>query len=261
MRRYRNPHAEETPVSEKRKSRRCIESASRCFETLPTPALDRINDNEVTFAPTNSLAGTEDIVLVAAAKSGSSHAFEVLVERHARRILRVAQRVIGNREDAEDIVQQSFLKAFVHLQKFEGRSSFSTWLTRIAINQSLMKLRTRRSRELQLDSPAATEDIHFCAEVAGDAPTPEQLCRQEELQRLLAWAMSELPVAFREVLHLPAREEHSIEHTARMLGLPIGTLKFQGHRERRKLREVLTKYFRSSELADFLARDSVGGRF
>src|SRR6202453_3735214 len=153
MRRYRNPHAEETPVSEKRKSRRSIESASRCCEIVPAHALDRIDGNEVAFAPTSSLAGTEDMVLVAAAKSGSSRAFEVLVERHARRILRVAQRVIGKREDAEDIVQQSFLKAFVHLQKFEGRSSFSTWLTRIAINQSLMKLRTRRSRDLHLDSP------------------------------------------------------------------------------------------------------------
>jgi RNA polymerase sigma-70 factor (ECF subfamily) len=227
---------------------------------VPIPALDRINDNEVAFAPIGGLAGTEDIVLVAAAKSGSSHAFEVLVERHARRILRVAQRMIGNREDAEDIVQQSFLKAFVHLQKFEGRSSFSTWLTRIAINQSLMKLRTRRSRELHFDSPAATEDTQFCAEVAGDDPTPEQVCWQEELQRLLASAMSELPVAFREVLHLRAIEERSIQETARMLGLPIGTVKFRGHRGRRKLREVLTRYFRSSEIADFSAWNSVGGR-
>src|ERR1700681_2944930 len=155
---------------------------------MPAGLLDRVDDNEAPFAPIGSLAGAEDMVLVAAAKSGSSHAFEVLVERHARRILRVAQRVIGNREDAEDIVQQSFQKAFVHLQKFEGRSSFSTWLTRIAINQSLMKLRTRRSRELHLDPPAATDDTHFCAEIAGDAPTPEQLCWQEELQRLLASA-------------------------------------------------------------------------
>src|SRR5580692_10294333 len=109
MRRYRNPHAKETPVSEKMKSRISIKSATRCSETVPTLAPDSINDNEMVFAPTGSLAGTEDIVLVAAAKSGSSHVFEVLVERHARRILRVAQRVIGNREDAEDIVQQSFL--------------------------------------------------------------------------------------------------------------------------------------------------------
>jgi RNA polymerase sigma-70 factor (ECF subfamily) len=259
MRRDRNPHAEETPVSEKRKSRRSLESAC-CSETVPTPSLDRIIENEVAFAPAGSLAGTEDIVLVAAAKSGSSHAFEVLVERHGRRVRRVAQRVIGNREDAEDIVQQSFLKAFVHLQKFEGRSSFSTWLTRIAINQSLMKLRTRRSRELQLDSPAATEDTHFCAEVAGDAPTPDQLCWQEELRRLLASAMSKIPVPFREVLHLRAIEERSIEETASMLGLPIGTVKFRTHRGRRKLREVLTKYFRPSELANFSATDFVRGR-
>ena len=85
-------------------------------------------------------------------RSGSSHAFDVLVERHARRILCVAQRVTRSREDAEDVVQQSFQKAFVHLQKFEGRSSFSTWLTRIAINEALMCLRTNhRAHVVSID--------------------------------------------------------------------------------------------------------------
>src|ERR1700681_2065323 len=142
---------------------------------MPAGLLDRVDDNEAPFAPIGSLAGAEDMVLVAAAKSGSSHAFEVLVERHARRILRVAQRVIGNREDAEDIVQQSFQKAFVHLQKFEGRSSFSTWLTRIAINEALMWLRThRRARVVSMDELTKGEESALVLQIRDLGASPER---------------------------------------------------------------------------------------
>src|SRR6266446_3481445 len=96
--------------------------------------------------------------LVAGAKTGDAHAFELLVERHEGKILSLAQRMTRNREDAEDVVQQSFQKAFIHLKKFEGESLFSTWLTRIAINEALMLLRRRRgTREVPI-AESNTED-------------------------------------------------------------------------------------------------------
>src|ERR1700730_10770009 len=141
---------------------------------MPAGLLDRVDDNEAPFAPIGSLAGAEDMVLVAAAKSGSSHAFEVLVERHARRILRVAQHMTRNREDAEDIVQQSLQKAFVHLHEFEGRSSFSTWLTRVAINEGLMLQRkSRRLREVSIDESNANEETASALEIPDSSPNPE----------------------------------------------------------------------------------------
>src|ERR1700721_4463562 len=108
--------------------------------------LHRIDENTKALVPDDILLEAEDGALVAAAKSGSTGAFEVLVKRHQGRILRVAQRVTRNREDAEDVVQQSLQKAFGHLHKFEERSSFSTWLTRIAINEPIMALRSHRPR-------------------------------------------------------------------------------------------------------------------
>jgi RNA polymerase sigma-70 factor (ECF subfamily) len=89
------------------------------------------------------LVAQKDAALVAGAKTGYARAFELLVERHERRIFSIARRMTRNREDAEDVVQQSFQKAFINLRKFEGDSLFSTWLTRIAINEALMLLRTR----------------------------------------------------------------------------------------------------------------------
>src|SRR5882724_4776398 len=127
---------------------------------MPAEFTDRIDDNEAASAPIGSLVGTGDMALVAAARSGSSHAFDVLVERHARRILCVAQRVTRSREDAEDVVQRSFQNAFVHLQQFEGKSSFSTWLTRIAINEALMWVRTNhRMRVASIDELKGEESV------------------------------------------------------------------------------------------------------
>src|SRR5260370_7734472 len=97
------------------------------------------------------LVAVEDGGLVGGGKTGDAHAFELLVERHEGKILSLAQRMTRNREDAEDVVQQSFQKAFIHLKKFEGESLFSTWLTRIAINEALMLLRRRRvTREVPI---------------------------------------------------------------------------------------------------------------
>ena len=198
-----------------------------------------------------------DAALVDAARRRDPEAFKELVTRYGPRIFRLAQKITRNREDAEDVSQDSFAQAFLRMDTFRGDSRFYTWLARIAINQSLMKLRARRLRELHFDDPATTEDTPFCAEVADDTPTPEQRYSQEELQRILASAMGELPMTFREVLRLREVEEHSTEETARMLGLSIAAVKSRALRGRQKLRQALTKYFRRSELADFSGRNSV----
>src|SRR6266404_5878601 len=115
--------------------------------TMPTRLIHNIDKEEATIASVDSISGKGDMPLVAAAKNGNRKAFEILVKRHQQRIFFVARRMTRRREDAEDVVQQSLQKAFTHLGKFEGRSAFSTWLTRIAITEALMYL--RRSRGLR----------------------------------------------------------------------------------------------------------------
>jgi RNA polymerase sigma-70 factor, ECF subfamily len=198
-----------------------------------------------------------DDALVGAARRHDQEAFEELVTRYGPRIFRLAQRITRNHEDAEEVSQDSFARAFLHMDTFRGDSRFSTWLSRIAINQSLMKLRARRWAGLQFDRPDNSEDIPFCAEIADNAPSPEQRYSQEELQRILGSAIGELPMTFREVIHLREVEEHSTEETARLLGLSISAVKSRVHRGRQMLRQTLTKYFRRSELAGFSSRNSV----
>src|SRR5580704_3782423 len=188
-----------------------------------------------------------DAALVDGARRHDPEAFKQLMTRYSPRIFRLAQRITRNREDAEEVSQYSFARAFLHLDTFRGDSRFSTWLSRIAINQSLMKLRTRRGRELHFDCPATAEDTPFSSEVADGSPTPEQRYSQEELQRILASAMGELPMSVREVLRLREVEEHSTEETARMLGLSISAVKSRARRGRLILRQTLTKYFRRNE--------------
>jgi RNA polymerase sigma-70 factor, ECF subfamily len=202
-----------------------------------------------------------DAALVDAARRHDPEAFEEIVTRYGPRIFRLAQRITRNYEDAEEVSQDSFTRAFLHMETFRGDARFSSWLSRIAINQSLMKLRTRRWRELHFDGPASTpagsEDTAFRAEVADHTPTPEQLYSQEEVQRILASAMGELPTTFREVLELREVEEYSTRETARMLGLSISAVKSRALRGRQLLRRALARYFRRSGLADFPDRNSV----
>ena len=183
-----------------------------------------------------------DAALVEAARRHDPDAFEEIVTRYGPRIFRLAQNITRNREDAEEVSQDSFARAFLHVDSFRGDSRFYTWLTRIAINQALMKLRTRRRRELQRVYPDTPEEIQFCADVADDTPTPEQQYSQKELQRILASAMEELPMASREVLQLREVEERSTAETARILGLSISAVKSRMLRGRQKLRQALTKH-------------------
>jgi len=201
-----------------------------------------------------------DAALVEAARRRDPEAFKELVTRYGRRIFRVAKGITRNHEDAEEVSQDSFTRAFLHMDTFRGDSRLYTWLARIAINQSLMKLRTRRLRELHFDRPARTDEAPSFAEVADNAPTPEQRYSQAELRQILATAMSKLPLTFREVLILREVEERSTEETARMLGLSISAVKSRALRGRQKLHQVLTKQFRPSELNGYSTAFSSGSR-
>jgi RNA polymerase sigma factor (sigma-70 family) len=146
--------------------------------------LDRVLNKIGKAGVTASCELTAEEELVAAAKGGDEVAFESLFNRHQRKIFMLAFRYTRVREDAEDIVQQTFQKAFVHLQKFEGKSSLSTWLTRIAINQALMLLRSRRGlREVLIDDLSGDEEATPALELADASPDPEARVLQRERER------------------------------------------------------------------------------
>src|SRR5436305_1678458 len=124
---------------------------------------------------------SEELQLVQAAKRGDITAFEQLVKRYDRNVFRIAQHITQNREDAEDVVQDAFLKAYQNLGQFQGNSKFYTWLVRIAVNEALMKLRKRKpERVVSLDEDVQTEDDSLPREVADWSPNPEQLYSQSE---------------------------------------------------------------------------------
>src|SRR6266568_4896360 len=137
---------------------------------------------------------SDDLALVHASKSGDVAAFEELVKRYDRKLFRIAQALTHNREDAEDAVQEAFLKAFQHLGEFREDSKFSTWLIRITLNQSLMKLRRKRRamKEVSLEEDSQACEDMLPMEVTDWAPDPEQLYRASELRDILIKALREL---------------------------------------------------------------------
>jgi RNA polymerase sigma-70 factor (ECF subfamily) len=164
--------------------------------------------------------------LIAAAKTGSRASFGELCERHMKRVSCVTRRITRNREDAEDAAQECFLNAFVHLKDFDGRSQFATWLTRIAINSALMKLRENRAaREVPMDEPNPSSEPVAQREFRYDAPGPEESCSLGERKRIVTSAISGLRPRARNVVELIHLQEHSIRETAQILGISTGAVK------------------------------------
>ena len=164
--------------------------------------------------------------LIAAAKTGSRAPFGELYERHAERVFRVIYRIMRNREDAEDAAQECFLNAFVHLKDFDGRSQFATWLTRIAINAALMKLRKNRAaREVPIEEPNPSSEPVAQREFRHEAPDPEQSCSLRERKRMVESAISGLRPRTRNVVELIHLQEHSVRETAQILGISTGAVK------------------------------------
>jgi RNA polymerase sigma-70 factor (ECF subfamily) len=183
-----------------------------------------------------------EVTLVLAARNGNSHAFEILVERYQRRILAVARGFTRNREDAEDIAQQSFQKAFIHLHKFEGKSCFSTWLTRIAINESLMLLRRGRGlREVSINDLSGNEETALGLEMPDTRAGPESAFLQDERNRILSDAMDKLTPGIRTAIELRELHELSTKEAARIMGLSVGAVKARVFQGRKKLYQVLMR--------------------
>lgn len=164
--------------------------------------------------------------LVAAAKYGQTVAFDILCERLSARILRSLYRITRNREDAEDALQDSFLRAFVHLAEFDGRSTFSTWLTRIAINSALMILRKKRgSLEISMDGAEDSDTNNTTWELPDHGPNPEKSYAQSERENILHGAIRTLRPAIQKVIVFQQLQEHSMKETAAKIGISVSAAK------------------------------------
>jgi len=183
--------------------------------------------------------------LVARARTGDTEAFSELVRHYERRVYRLAKNITRHDEDAEDVLQEAFLKAYEHLDRFQGNSAFYTWLVRIAVNEALMKLRKRKNdRTVPLDEPLDLGEDVMQREIAVWEDNPEQRYSREEMQKILDDAVDTLKPDFRTVFVLRDIEELSTEETAETLGISISAVKSRLLRARLALREKLTKQFK-----------------
>jgi RNA polymerase sigma-70 factor (ECF subfamily) len=194
-----------------------------------------------------SLKAEDEAGLVADAKHGSSAAIEQLVGRYEDRLFRLAHNITSNHEDAEEVVQNTFVKAFRNLATFRGDSRFYTWLVRIAMNEALMKTRGRRYTVLSIDQADSTDDRNIVSELEDWGPNPEERYSQEELRRILDETINELGPGHRIVFHLYHVEELSTVEIARTLGLSLPAVKSRLARARLRLRNLLDTYFRSAK--------------
>jgi RNA polymerase sigma-70 factor, ECF subfamily len=186
-----------------------------------------------------------DLALVARARSGDVAAYDKLVRKYERQIFRIAQHITQNREDAEDVMQDAFVKAFEKLDQFQGNSKFYTWLVRIAVNESLMRLRKRRTGKMvSMDEDVQTDEGSVPRDFADWAPNPEDNYSQSELAEILRKTIQGLPPGFRVVFVLRDVDGLSTEETAETLGLSVPAVKSRLLRARLQLRERLSRYFK-----------------
>jgi RNA polymerase sigma-70 factor (ECF subfamily) len=203
-------------------------------------------------AAVSDLRAWSEMQLIADAQVGERAPFGELCERHMKRVFGVTRRIMRNREDAEDAAQECFLNAFVHLKDFDGRSQFATWLTRIAINAALMKLRKNRgAREIPIDEPNPSIESVAQREFRDDAPDPEESYSARERRRILKSAISGLRPRARRVVELHQLQEHSVRETAEILGISTTAVKARMFHARVALHRmpVLQSVARSNRLS------------
>ena len=200
---------------------------------IPLPAGGSTKDSS------DDIRVMSDENLVAVAKKGRRIAFDELHNRHARKMFRVAHRITRNREDAEDAVQECFLNAFVHLETFDGRSKFSTWLTRIATNAALMKLRkSRASREVSVKGLAEAPGFLIEDVLADSLPNPEERLAKSEQEAILRDAIAKLRPSLRKAIEVSQLQESSLHETAEILGISIAATKGRMFHARAALRRA-----------------------
>lgn len=225
-----------------------FQAASRCFGLCFNPALLWDNGDSRKMATESipvEVPVDDEQELVARARQGDTASFSTLLRRYEGKIFRLAMNITQNREDAEDVLQESFLKAYEHLDQFLGNSKFYTWIVRIAVNQALMKLRKRRSdRAVSLDEQIDTGEDTIVREIAAWDPDPEQRYSREELHTILTSVIDELAPIYRTVFTLRDVDGLSTEETAEALDLSVPAVKSRLLRARLQLRDKLTRFFK-----------------
>src|ERR1700751_664689 len=192
-----------------------------------------------TNSPPEMTTDSCDMYLVAAAKNGDHQADAELCRRHSRQIFQTVLRITGNISDAEDALQEALLKAYVHIGGFEGRSAFSSWLTRIAINNALMLLRKRRSKPVYGFETDPEADDFSLPEPAETSYNPEESCIQNALENELARAIRYLSPSLRVVIELRSQEDASMAEIAKTLGISESAVKSRLARARLQIRKRL----------------------
>jgi RNA polymerase sigma-70 factor (ECF subfamily) len=209
------------------------EAAMLNIKAVPTPDLDRLSDTE----------------LIALARQRHPRALRFIVQRYNRRLFRVARSVLRDDGDAEDVVQETYLRAFGALDGFRGDSSLSTWLTRIALNEALGRLRKRRPTTdlIALDAPEERDRMQVIPfPLMKPDADPEQTAARQQIRRVLERAIDDLPDPFRVVFVMRDVEEMSVEETAAQLGLRPATVKTRLHRARARLRDAVKAQLEST---------------
>jgi RNA polymerase sigma-70 factor (ECF subfamily) len=187
----------------------------------------------------------DESAIVAQARLGDAKAFSELLRRYEGKIFRLALHITQNREDAEDVLQEAFLKAYEHLDQFQGQSKFYTWVVRIAVNQALMKLRKRKSdRSVSLDDTIDTGEDTVAREIAAWDENPEQRYSREEINEILGTAIDGLQPIYRAVFVLRDVDGLSTEEAAEALDLSVPAVKSRLLRARLQLRDKLTRFFK-----------------
>jgi len=190
----------------------------------------------IEYSPTE----ISEAALVSMAKLGDSDAFVELSKLHSNRLLRTIYNITRNWHDAEDAVQDAMLRAFSHLKDFQEKSSFSTWLTRIAINSALMMLRKKRGcYEIPFEGVDDSGDNYECSDVKSPAEDPESRLARKEREELLRDAILQLPQVFREVVELRQARGYTAREIAQALGISVPAVKSRLSRARVTLRTAL----------------------
>jgi RNA polymerase sigma factor (sigma-70 family) len=198
-----------------------------CFSAI----IDDASDSE--------LATASEAQLVATAQHGEPAAYAELCRRHREMVLRTALRITGNVDDAEDVLQDAWMRAFIHIRSFDGRASFSTWMTRIAINSALSVLRQRRKqKEFSLDDPVNPDNPRLM-QMRELSSNPEERCLETERQRLVRQAIGRLPSKLRAAIEIRESQDGSMHDLAMVAGVSVPTLKSRLVRAKLRLREPL----------------------
>lgn len=191
---------------------------------------------DVSVMPVSAEVLTDEEI-VARVRAGETVWFEILMRRYNRRLFRVSHSILGDPSEAEDVMQDAYVRAYLHLEQFDGRARFATWLTKIAVHEALARLRRRR-RLVEMDALAdASEEYRM---PASNTPNPEQEVLIRTLGIILESAINQLPAAYRSVFMLREIEEMSTAETAECLGISEEAVKVRLHRARARLRKAIT---------------------